>query len=297
MDDFKLDFLGIGVEKAATYWVADCLREHPEVQWANQKELAFFNTHDQHFLKHKNPRYYRGIDWYSSFFPEKEPGKLMGEYTPTYLYGRNNAKRIKKHFPNVKIICTLRDPVKRAFSQYLHDSSIGIIPEMSFEQALGKHDAYLKKGYYSKYLKNYYQLFNKNSILILLVDDIKKNPEKQVAKLYKFLNLKNQKYSPGSLYKRPNPASIARFPLVNRLLINSEYKMMNKNLEFLHKLSEEFGIRKAVFWATYYLNRKPISREDYPEINPKTEKKLRRKYRKDIQALEKLISRKLKNWY
>ena len=288
----KVDFIGIGVEKAATYWVADCLREHPEVSFSKQKELAFFNDKDQHFLKHNNPRYSRGIEWYGNFFHEDD--KIKGEYTPTYIYSEKAPLRIKKHFPKVKLITTLRDPVKRAFSQYLHDTSIGIIPEMSFEEAIKKYDAYLSKGYYSEYLENWYKVFPKSRLLVLLTDDIKKNPIRQIKKVYKHVGVEGVEFNPPSLNKKPNPASTSRFPFVNRFLINSEYKMMDKRFEFMHKLLEDVGARKAVFWASYYLNRKPI--EDYPKIKKTTEKRLRKLYRNEVDKLGKIIKRDLSIW-
>ena len=52
-------FLGIGVNKAGTTWVADLLAAHPEV-WmpTRRKEVRFFS----HF-------YERGWPWYEAFFP------------------------------------------------------------------------------------------------------------------------------------------------------------------------------------------------------------------------------------
>ncbi len=44
--DFKIDFVGIGVEKSATTWIYNCLREHPEIFLPlkdNQKGSHFLN--------------------------------------------------------------------------------------------------------------------------------------------------------------------------------------------------------------------------------------------------------------
>ena len=296
MNKFPLDFIGIGVDRGATYWVTECLRAHPEIQFAKQKEVGFFNEYDQHFLETKNPRYFRGMAWYATFFPERQKGKVMGEYTPTYIFTELAAKRIKENFPNVKLICTLRDPVKRAFSQYLHDISIGLLTNISFESTLKKHKAYYAKGQYARYLENYYKHFKKKQILILLVDDIKNNPEREVKKLYKFLGLKNVNFQPPELHNKTNSAAVARFPYINKLLLGGEVLMINKKMETIHKLLEDLGVRKFVFWLTYNLNRKHIKEDEYPKINPKTEKVLRKRYLKDIEKLEKLIGRNLKAW-
>ena len=39
--DFKVDFIGIGVIKAATTWIFQCLKEHPEICGSSRKEIRF----------------------------------------------------------------------------------------------------------------------------------------------------------------------------------------------------------------------------------------------------------------
>lgn len=296
MDKFKVDFIGIGAEKAATYWVAAVLRDHPEICFSSSKEIAFFNECDQHFLKVKNPRYKRGIAWYKRYFEHCDPKSIKGEYTPTYLYSKVTAKRIKSNFPHVKLIVCLRDPTKRALSQYLHDISTGVIKDIGFEKAVKKYDSYVKKGLYYRYLKYYLEVFPKDQVFIFLVDDIKKNKRKVVRDLYKFLKLKNTSFVPKSLNSKPNKASISRSSSLNYFLMQVEYFLMKNGLEPIHKMLEDFGIRKKLFFLSYYNNRKVINPIDYPEMSPKTEKFLKSKFKKDIINLEKLLKRDLSNW-
>ncbi len=42
-NNFKVDFIGIGAQKAATSWIAKCLIEHPEICLAASKETHFFS--------------------------------------------------------------------------------------------------------------------------------------------------------------------------------------------------------------------------------------------------------------
>jgi hypothetical protein len=294
MMDFKVDFIGIGVEKAATYWIADCLREHPEVCFSDKKELAFFNEFDQHFLTVRNPRYSRGIEWYKKHFKDCEKGKIKGEFTPTYLYSEETAKRIKKYFPEAKLILCLRNPVDRAFSQYLHDRSTGVIKNISFEEALAASDSYIEKGKYYKYLRLYLKHFKKNQILVLLTDDIKKDPKKTIKKIYKFVGIKKADFIPPSLLAKPNGASSATSSKLNYVLLQSEYFLMRNNLDFLHQMIEDSGVRRKLFLFSYYVNRKPL--EDYPKMKDATRKKLIGKLRGDTGKLKKLIKRSLREW-
>jgi hypothetical protein len=291
---FTVDFIGIGAEKAATYWIADCLREHPEICFSREKEIAFFNAYDQHLLQAKNDKYKRGIGWYQSRFRHCQPGKLKGEYTPTYLYSREAASRIHHHFPQVKLIVCLRNPVKRAFSQYLHDRSIGLLKDITFEQALSQHSSYIEKGLYYKYLSYYFELFPRENILVLLVEDIRANKEAAVKSIYSFLGLQNQDFIPPSINKNPNTASAPRVAWLNYLLLHTEYFLRDRELTWVLNVLEDTGIRKAVFNFSYYINRKPLTR--YPEMLDETAQKLRLAFREDIQNLEPLIQHDLSAW-
>jgi hypothetical protein len=291
---FAVDFIGIGAEKAATYWIAGCLREHPEVSFARRKELAFFNDYDQHLLKVRTRQYERGMGWYERQFPPCLPGQIRGEYTPTYMYSPLAARRIHRHFPDAKLIVCLRDPVKRAFSQYIHDKRIGMIGNVSFEQALSRHDSYVEKGLYYKHLSDYTALFPRENTLILLVDDIKDDRKAVLRRLYGFLGLKYVGYLPPSLDAQPNAASEARFPWLNYLLIHGEYLLGRMRLFPVLYLMQDIGFRRATFLFSYTTNSKPLAA--YPKMSEETEARLRNTFRQDVTQLEGLIDRDLSGW-
>lgn len=43
-DTFKVDFIGVGDQKAASTWIYQCLSEHPEIDTAKTKELLITKT-------------------------------------------------------------------------------------------------------------------------------------------------------------------------------------------------------------------------------------------------------------
>ena len=75
------------------------------------KDLGFFDQ-----------QYWRGIDWYASFFNVKEKVKAIGEISHNYFLSEETAQRIYEHLPEAKIICCLRDPVERTVSAYIYRS-------------------------------------------------------------------------------------------------------------------------------------------------------------------------------
>ncbi len=292
-NSFVLDFIGVGAEKSGTTWIAECLNNHPEAYVPAEKELYFFNEYDPHYLKVKNFRYGRGMEWYKKKFKSCNAGDKIGEITPTYLYCEKAAERIKKSFPDTKIIVILREPVARAFSQYIHDKRIGLIKDTSFEEAIKLHDNYIEKGYYFKYLSVYYGIFPSENILVLLNDDIKKDPKKTIQRIYQFLWLNDVGYIPEQLFKKSNASAKSRIPTLNYFMIHAEYFLKNKKLFPILKILEITGIRKLAL-RLRDLNSTPLS--EYPTIKTDTKKYLKNIYKDDIKKLEKLLNRSLKEW-
>lgn len=290
---FKIDFIGIGAEKSATTWVADCLAEHPQICFSKQKEIYFFNEYDPHTLKVKNLKYQRGVAWYKKHFTHSIRMCIKGEFSPTYLYGKTTARRIKKHFPNVKIVVVLRNPVERAFSQYIHDQRVGVLLQTTFKQAIKKSDSYIEKGLYYKNIKNYYKLFPKKNIHIIIYDDIKKNPLLVIRNLYKFLGV-NSNYSPKRLNNKSFEAANTRFQRLNYFMYQTEQYIKKRGWARLVLLSEVSGVRKIAYWFAHNVNKKKLDK--YPKMDKGMETKLKSVFEKDINKLEKLINRDLSKW-
>ena len=172
-------FLICGTQKGGTTSLYHYLRDHPEIYMPLKKEVHFFDLN-----------FHRGLDWYKEHFKvEDEKIKAIGEATPFYMYLETVPKRIHKTIPNAKLIFILRDPVKRAYSHYWHELMSGY-EILSFEEAIRREEERLSKGtifvkqHYSykdrgKYviqLKRYMKYFTRNQMLILILEELKKNP-------------------------------------------------------------------------------------------------------------------------
>jgi len=277
-----INFVGIGVPRSSTTWLAQCLGEHPEIYVPANKEFNFFTK--QKSLKRKSLYEKEGLKGYYSRFGNTK-GLKCGEFTPTYFYDKETAKILKKHFPKMKVILILRDPIKRAISEYNYYKNYGIMKNF---KALSK-----ERSYYSTFLKEWMNVFGKANIKIILYEEILENPNKVLKELFTFLRVRSD-FVPPSLYKKINiqggPSSKLLLKiqiLIPKLTNILRERGLNKLLRMLRKIQ----IHK-LWWFIWRTNHKPTNKKT-EKIFTKEELK---NYNKDILKTGKIIKRDLRGW-
>jgi hypothetical protein len=294
MSGYKPDFIAIGTEKSGTSWLGKCVEEHPEIKFPKNKELYFFNDVDSHFLKKTRTKYGRGIGWYFKQFEGIDKQAKKGDWSITYMCTKETARRIKKHLPKVKMIACLRNPVERAFSQYLYEIRLGLInPELKFIDILKARPDFIEKGFYAKQLKNYFQLFDKRQILILIYENLKADPKSEIKRVFEFLNLKDTEFIPPSLNKKVNQAGKAVFPSLNLFMLRSEYFMRAHGFDPVLRLLEKTGVRNIALKIRDMNNNQYAK---YPRLGKRDREYLYSLYKEDMRDLSKLIKEDISVW-
>lgn len=213
-------FIGIGSSRSASSWIFNCLREHPEICTGILKETQFFS---------KYYKFRRGIKFYLSFFKDCPEFIKTGEFSTDYMVSPKVPYLIYKYFPNVKLIACLRSPVDKMHSlyRYLVDRKSRLSIFKSFPEIIKNDSAFLEEGYYYKQLKPYFQLFPRSNILILLYDDLEKNPIKCIRNVYKFLELKNFDFIPPDVMQKRNISGYKvgknKIPLINSIIFRISF--------------------------------------------------------------------------
>ena len=119
------NFVVIGAAKAGTtalYWY---LAEHPGVFMSPVKETNYFayglDAGGQ--LVYGDPDVHRfpvkSLGAYEQLFENVGSAAVVGEASPIYLECPQAAARIRELLPAARIICSLRQPMERAYSDYL----------------------------------------------------------------------------------------------------------------------------------------------------------------------------------
>jgi hypothetical protein len=287
------NFLVIGAYKSGTTSLHYYLKQHPEIFIPEIKEpnyFAFVNSH--HSIN--NPAYKKSIkssEDYERLFEKSGLKKAIGEVSPEYLSNSSAVKAIHSHLPDVKLIAILRNPVERAYSDYLMYFHRGIDKESNFAAALSQQDErinrndptgyYISTGFYGKQLAPYYEMFPKNQIKIFLFEDLVKSPQLLLQQLFSFLNV-DPDYCPLDLLKH-NPSGIPKNALAKLMLENQNYIKMLFNPILPSK------IRTVLQRYRENLFHKPAI-----PIDAKIQ--LQKCYKSDIHQLENFINRDLSHW-
>jgi len=285
-----IDFIGIGNGRSGSTWISECLAQHPDVLFSSEKsrkELKFF------CVASNWSNYEKGIDWYLKQFPPYQEGKVRGEFCPSYLHDKKSHLKIKEHFPGVKIIAVLRNPIDWIYASYQWCRTAvyyGPTPE-SFEEALKLSqfgNSFLEGGFYFKLLSKYFDAFPAKNIHIIIFDDIKINPQKVAMDLFSFLGV-GEDFTPTILNEQVNKSKVVKSNFLHALA-HKFLKFAEKNWKSLF-----IFVNNSDFLHDVY-NKFNIADKEYAAVSPKTREWLRDYYREDIHALEKLIGKDLSSW-
>lgn len=314
--NFKIDFIGIGAPRAASSWIFQCLTEHPQICGAKVKsggkETNFFYYRD---------RYGRGLDFYASFFSHCQKNQIKGEFSVHYLAGNPQIPSlIKKHFPAVKLIACLRNPIERVYSHiYYCQATHGTATKIKdFERTVLREKELLQKGespeeplwlthgLYYTCLQRYLKLFPRGNMLILIYEDIARDPVKFIQGIYKFLGVDSSFVSPSC---KKNINFMAKDTLIFPWFTVPGVKKIINFLRQCYFFGKDKGrpvripkflkISRLLYFLTkvnirHYSKRKvPVSR---PPMDPKIRKVLQEIYEPEIKGLEKLLNRDLSFW-
>ncbi len=282
----NIHFIGIGAPRCATSWVTQCLREHPKLFVPINKELNFFNKLPS--LDNKTKLEFEGIQGYYVRFGNTQ-GLKAGEFSTGYFNSQEAIENIKKHFPNIKIILCLRNPVDRYFSSINYPKNYDKINLIKRDYINA-----VKYGFYFKYLKKWYKYFDKENVHIIIYEDIHSNPIRVIENLYKFLGV-NPRFVPKSINKIINPQGIPKSSILHKTqyAIPKVTAIIRKyRCNWLVNILRFFGANK-IYWLIWEKNLKPM---EIKKNDLKLTERLKKIYNADIKNLEKLIKRDLSYW-
>jgi hypothetical protein len=226
------DFVVVGASKCGTTTVFAGLRRHPGVFVPARKELHYFSAEELRAAAHGpgDASAVAGIcateGEYAACFAAAGPGQMSGDVSPSYFFFGACAERIAARLGCVRIIIMLRDPVEKAYSQYMHLVRDGR-ETLDFERALAEEDRrafagwsdmwrYRESGFFAERVARYLRLFGRERVHVILLEDLARDPVATSRELQRFLGL--QYRAEIDLSTAINRTGESRFPLLARAL-------------------------------------------------------------------------------
>jgi Sulfotransferase domain len=271
------DFVIIGGSKSGTNWLNECLSDHPEVYLTpDVAEIFFFD------------RYFdRGIDWYAHYFRGYRGQRRVGDVTPTYLADPLAPERLQSVLPHATLIVSMRNPIERARSKYLHMWRKGDVPgRTSFWEACNLAPEILGDGEYFRCLGAWRRLFPPEQLHLLVLDDAATGPFDFLRSIYEILDVDPSFQAPKATEKT-NEHQTPRSLLAAKLAFHMGRSLHAAGFHSVVDFSKRLGIKRVVL-----KDRRDETKEP-PPFTDEDRAVLARHYHDDVAALSELVGRDL----
>jgi Sulfotransferase domain len=187
-----------GAPRSGTNFLCHALERHPEVYVAR----PYMPEPKVFFGPPRTDEEYRVL--YARLFREAGGRRALGEKTANYFESEIACARIHAHLPEVRLLFLLREPVTRAYSNYLWSRKNGL-ETLSFEEAVeleGQRPSplppaqwharpfdYLCRGRYDTFARRYYERFPRERVAFFLYEAMIAEPEKVLAAIQEFIGV------------------------------------------------------------------------------------------------------------
>ena len=189
---------------------------------ADRKEINFFFKDDEYAL---------GAETYATHFADSANQLACGEASPGYICHPDAPARIHALLPDVKLILTVRNPIKRAISQYW-DNRRHINESLTFAEAINNYLSdeyhpdkigYFSRGVYMRYIKNYLEYFPRENLLVLPFEEMISSPKDFYKRIFTFLGVDTD-FSTEDFDEAFNPTEVWMNPFYQILIRKSRYQ-------------------------------------------------------------------------
>jgi hypothetical protein len=284
------NFFILGARRAGTGSLTHYLGQHPDIQFTEPRDPAYFQKDEVHQL---------GVEYYIRTFCNNGHAKAwLGESSSCYFGAPHLVgPRMRAHYGDMplKFIVLLREPVSRAWSHYLMRVHHGD-EKRDFATALAEESKeppnsnarYFDEGRYVHHLTEWQNYYPLDSFLLLLSEDLAANPMAQVRRVFTWLGVDPQ--VPINTSERRHVARYSR----SRKLIN----FLNHPPAWIRSISKQIWPQT---WQRHRIRHNLRERfqavyQTPPPIDPAIAVVLRQQYRGEVLALSKLLGRYLSNW-
>jgi hypothetical protein len=201
------DVLIVGAPKAATSALHVALARHPQVYASPIKEPKYYLCGDAPPPAYSGPGdahsqqewIWRRTD-YERLFTAAPADAVRLESTPFYLYVPDARRRLAEDLPEARFVAVIRDPVDRAYSNWMHLWVDGLEPEPDFCRAWRAEEEriaagwapfwhYQRQGRYGEQLADLIGRVGRDRVLVLRYREVVAEPVATLNRVCRFLDI------------------------------------------------------------------------------------------------------------
>lgn len=278
------DVIGIGTRRCGTSWLHAVLNSHPEIG-KPASGLHYFSD-----------QYHLGRDWYAEQLTPFSNRRLLMEFSVSYLYPEHcdaTAIRMKREVPEAKLFLCVRNPVARAYSDYLRSVRMNeIAASIPFEKAVTKLPVLLDRGRYARLLSPYLDNFPQDRIKVLFYEDLEFDPVGFATELADFLGV-SPTFSSEMVNRAEPKGKTVRSQWLNRAIhgMKGAADSMAERLGQTDHWSNWKGRYMGLYEKTLDLTHRK------QDMNKALAASLAREFSDDVAFLERFTGKDLRGWY
>jgi hypothetical protein len=290
-------FFIIGAPKCGTTALYTWLNAHPQICMSQPKEPQFFA---EDIFGHQ--RNITNIGDYLRCFDNKTVVEEAGEASTCYLASPSAAEQIKTFSPNAKIVVMLRNPVEvmyslhseRVFShmETIRDfaSAVDSTAERTWAAGRFRGQPVIRPSYremvrFSDQIRRYMDLFSRNYIHVILLEDLLSSPVEAYKSTLDFLGLE---FDQRDSFELVNDNRRARSLTLHRFA-----RHPGKTIRHMGHFVLPRVVRAYISTTVNGFN---TVRGPRPTLDAKLKRRLTREFEPHIQSLSVLLGRDLSSW-
>lgn len=303
-------FIIAGERRSGSTTLYEVLKQHSEIDMYPKSDMDFFIEKDLFGLhpiendQVKKWEKYAKIEDYKLLFPKTD--KKTAQKDADLLWWKPSHKRLAECLPETKFIFVLRNPVKRAESQYWNEVRKGR-EKRSFKLAIAEskdknkndwqklHLEYKERGCYVNSLNHFFAHIPQKRCHVVILEKLFKNWDEEMVKIASFLEIEKEEA------KSLNPIHSNK---ENVLIINPKYqdKSLGKIISIYDRICNGI-IRRLVKdkhlknkLQAFFLRLGKVSKREANPVNEEVIDKLRAFYKPHNKLLEEMLNLRIKEW-
>ncbi|MFW6360056.1 MAG: sulfotransferase [Chroococcales cyanobacterium] len=299
----KPNFFIVGAPKCGTTAMHHYLAQHPDIFMCPVKEPEFFGS-DHTMIN----RVAKSETEYLSLFAEAQNETRIGEASIWYLCSKNAASEIKEFCPFGKIIIMLRNPVDMLFSLHRDLLYVGYEDIEDFEEAIETMEVRKRGNYipgavnvvqglsyryvaqFHEQVKRYFDIFGKDNVRVIILDDLKEDTAKVYQETLQFLDVNDDyqvELSPKNVGKRIRSKFVQK--AAKEIWLNPTFQA------FLDKMPN--AVEHYFFEVFRFIRIKNSIRDGkLSPMKPTVRKRFQLEFATEVEKLSELLNRDLSDW-